>query len=284
MKFSIIIPTYNNLNYLTFLINSLKKNSSFDHEIVLHINDGSDGTLDYAIKNNIKHTHSVDNIGLCSAMNKAYHLTTSNYILYAHDDMFFCDNWDLFLIEEIDKYDHNLYYLTGTNISTRFGLINHDCGNSISNFNEKKFNLFCQNDKTPDLQGSHWAPHLIHRELWNKIGGFSEEFNPGDGSDPDLCMKLWLSGVRIFKGISKFKVYHFNSLTTRNSKIKLNNGTKQFMFKYGFNPKFFRKHYLRGDNSIIPYIGKLNDPEISLKYFLDLLINKLKIFLLKLRS
>ena len=56
------------------------------------------------------------------------------------------------------------------------------------------------------------------------------------------------------------------------------------MFKYGFNPKFFRKHYLRGDNSIIPYIGKLNDPEISLKYLLDLLINKLKIFLLKLRS
>ena len=86
-------------------INSLKKNSSFDHEIVLHINDGSDGTLDYAIKNNIKHTHSVNNIGLCSAMNKAYHLTTSNYILYAHDDMFFCDKWDLFLIEEIDKYD-----------------------------------------------------------------------------------------------------------------------------------------------------------------------------------
>ena len=92
-----------------------------------------------AIKNNIKHTHSVNNIGLCSSMNKAYHLTTSNYILYAHDDMFFCDNWDLFLIEEIDKYDHNFYYLTGTNVSTRFGLINHDCGNSISNFNEKKF-------------------------------------------------------------------------------------------------------------------------------------------------
>ena len=271
MKFSIIIPTYNNLDYLIFLINSLKKNSSFDHEIVLHINDGSDGTLNYAIKNNIKHTHSVNNIGLCSAMNKAYHLATTNYILYAHDDMFFCEKWDLFLINEINKHNHNLYYLTGTNISTRFGLINYDCGNSISNFNEEKFNLFCQNDETPELQGSHWAPHLIHREIWDKIGGFSEEFNPGDGSDPDLCMKLWLAGVRIFKGVSKFKVYHFNSLTTRNSKIILNNGTKQFMFKYGFNPKFFRKHYLRGDNSIIPYIGKLNDPEISLNFILDLI-------------
>ena len=33
--------------------------------------------------------------------------------------------------------------------------------------------------------------HLIHRDLWNKVGGFSEEFYPGTGSDPDLNMKLW---------------------------------------------------------------------------------------------
>ena len=26
--------------------------------------------------------------------------------------------------------------------------------------------------------------------MWNKIGGFSEEFFPGTGSDPDLNMKL----------------------------------------------------------------------------------------------
>ena len=284
MKLSIIIPTFNNFNYLKFFLRSLKINSEFDHEIILHINDGSDGTLKYALENNIKHTHSKSNIGLCSYMNKAYSLTTTDHILYAHDDMYFCKNWDIFLTDEINKQNDNHYYLSGTNVSTRHGLINFDCGSTYLDFDEKKFHNFCLQDRTPDLQSSHWAPHLIHKELWDKIGGFSEEFNPGDGSDPDFCMKLWKQNVRIFKGVSKFKVYHFNSLTTRNSKIKLNNGTKQFMFKYGFNPKFFRKHYLRGDNSIIPYIGKLNDPEISLKYLLDLLINKLKIFLLKLRS
>ena len=241
MRLSIIIPTYNNLNYLKFFLLSLKKNSTFEHEIILHINNGSDGTLDYAINNNIKYTYSDINIGLCSSMNKAYSLTTTNYILYAHDDMFFCKNWDTFLINEIKKYDHNLFYLTGTNVSTRHGLINYDCGSDLDNFIEKKFDDFCKSDDTLDLQGSHWAPHLIHKEVWDKIGGFSEEFNPGDGSDPDFCMKLWLANVRIFKGISKFKVYHFNSITTRNNKILLNNGTKQFLFKYGFNPRFFRK-------------------------------------------
>lgn len=278
MRLSIIIPTYNNFEYLKFFLSSLKKNSKFKHEIILHINDGSDGTLNYALKNKIKHSHSYKNIGLCSSMNKAFSLTSSNHILYSHDDMYFCKNWDDYLIKEIANFKHNLYYLTGVNVSTRHGLINFDCGSGINNFDKKKFDTFCLNDKTKNLQGSHWSPNVVHRKLWEKIGGFSEEFNPGDASDPDFCMKLWLKNVRVFKGISKFKVYHFNSLTTRSDKIKLNNGTKQFLLKYGFTPRFFRKYYLRGDISIIPYIGKLSDPIKTFFYFYDIFKCKLKLF------
>jgi len=284
MKLSIIVPTFNNLPYLKFFLESLKKNSKFEHEVVIHINDGSDGTLDFISKSGIKFSQSHENIGLCSSMNKAFSLATTDYILYAHDDMYFCKNWDTFLINEIKKQQTNLYYLSGTNVSTRFGLINYDCGNDIENFNEQKFLKFCDDDNTPNLQSSHWAPHLIHRELWNKIGGFSEEFNPGDGSDPDFCMKLWLNNVRVFKGISKFKVYHFNSLTTRNDKVKLNNGTKTFLLKYGFNPKFFRKYYLQGNNSIIPYKGLLNEPKYNILMFYELMINKIKYLFYKIIS
>jgi len=284
MKLSIIIPTFNNLDYLKFFLRSLKINSTFDHEIILHINDGSDGTLKYALDNNIKHTYSETNIGLCSSMNKAYSLTTTDHILYAHDDMYFCKNWDIFLIDEINKQNNNQYYLSGTNVSTRHGLINFNCGLTYLDFDEKKFHNFCSQDQTPDLQSSHWAPHLIHKELWDKIGGFSEEFNPGDGSDPDFCMKLWLNDVRIFKGVSKFKVYHFNSITTRNSKIILNNGTKTFLSKYGFNPKFFRKHYLKGNNSVVPFKGRLNNPKKNFSMLLDLTINKIKYTINKFRA
>ena len=49
--FSIIIPTFNNIDYLKICIDSIKKNSKYNHEIILHVNDGSDGTLEY-VKNN----------------------------------------------------------------------------------------------------------------------------------------------------------------------------------------------------------------------------------------
>ena len=60
--YSIIIPTFNNLEYLKLCLHSIKKNSSFDHEIIIHINEGIDGTLDCVKSNKIIHTYSADNI------------------------------------------------------------------------------------------------------------------------------------------------------------------------------------------------------------------------------
>ena len=48
--FSIVIPTYNNFKYLELCLNSIKKNSKYNHEIILHVNDGEDGSLNYAKK------------------------------------------------------------------------------------------------------------------------------------------------------------------------------------------------------------------------------------------
>ena len=281
MQISILIPTFNNLEYLKLTINSIIKNSNFNHQILVHINDGSDGSLNYIKNLKIDYTHSDNNVGLCNSINKLSNLIKTDYVLYSHDDMFFCKNWDIFLRKEVANCKNELFYLTGTNVSVDKGLINFSCGNSPFDFDESKFYKFCDNDNSPDLQGSHWAPHLIHKKIWDKVGGFSKEFNPGDGSDPDLCMKLWKNDVRIFKTISKFKVYHFSSITTRKSNIKLNNGTKTFLLKYGFNPRFFRKYYLKGDGSK-PFDGELHEPKISFSMFFDLIINKLKFLYFKL--
>ena len=38
MNFSIIIPTFQNFDFLKFTIESINKNSSHKHEIIVHIN------------------------------------------------------------------------------------------------------------------------------------------------------------------------------------------------------------------------------------------------------
>ena len=272
---SIVIPTYNNFNYLKLCLKSLKKNSFYNHEIIIHINDGSDGTLNFVKDNSLKHTISDNNIGLCSSINKAAELVSNQYILYSHDDMYFCPDWDKVLLNEVKSLSHDNFYLSGTMIEPNSGHIIYNFGIDFDTFKEEELLSNYKNINFYDHQGTHFAPHLVSKKLWDKVGGFSEEFNPGIGSDPDFSMKLWREGVRIFKGLNDFKVYHFGSITTRKKKNFIQNkGDKTFLKKWGFSIKFFKKYYLR---SKMKYDGPLNEPKKSLNYLLDLLICKIKL-------
>ena len=273
---SIVIPTYNNLNYLKLCLKSLKRNSSFNHEIIVHINDGSDGTLDFIKANNYKYTNSDDNIGLCSSINKAAKLVTNQYILYSHDDMYFCPNWDKVLLDEVKSLNHDDFYLSGTMIEPNSGHIACDFGVDLDTFKEEELLSKYKNINFYDHQGTHFAPHLVSKKMWDKVGGFSEEFNPGIGSDPDFNMKLWKEGVRIYKGLNDFKVYHFGSLTTRKKKNLIQNrGDKTFLMKWGISTKFFKKYYLKSKTK---YNGPLKEPNITIGYILGLLSCKIQSF------
>jgi len=274
---SIVIPTYNNLDYLKLCLKSLEKNSSYKHEIIIHINDGSDGTLNFIKASNFKHTISDKNIGLCSSINKAVKLASNQYILYSHDDMYFCPEWDKVLINEVKNLDHDNFYLSGTMIEPNSGHIVCDFGIDLDNFREDELLLKYKSINFYDHQGTHFAPHLVTKRMWDKVGGFSEEFNPGMASDPDFNMKLWKEGVRIFKGLNNFKVYHFGSLTLRKKKgLIQNKGDKTFLKKWGFSTKFFKKYYLKSKTK---YDGPLNEPKKNFNYFLDLLICKIRLIL-----
>ena len=144
--------------------------------------------------------------------------------------------------------------------------INLDCGKTIEEFDEDKLLKELPNIQFKNFQGTHWQPSLIPRSTWDKVGGFSEEFSPGLGSDPDFNMKLWKIGVRVFKGLGGCRVYHFSSISLR--KKAWNNGAKTFLLKWGITIKFFKKHFLC-TNTI--YGGPLTDPKKSLNFFYDLL-------------
>lgn len=282
--FSIIIPTFNNLEYLKICLNSIKYNSKFFHQIIPHVNVGNDGTKDFLLSQKIDFSFTDYNAGICEGMNLASKKSKFDYILYAHDDFYFCPKWDIALKNELDLIGHNNFYLSG--IMMNNGPLKLNCGNNLNDFDEKK--LLENYDKVNhyDFQGSTWAPHLIHKDLWNKVGGFSEEYFPGTGSDPDLNMKLWNEGVRIFKGLNSCKVYHFGSVVTRKYKnhpsIKTESGSrggKIFLLKWGMSIKFFKRFYLKSDQI---YNGPLSNPKKSFLFLYNLCKDKIYYLYLKL--
>jgi len=271
--YSIIIPTFNNLDYLKLCLMSIKKNSTYEHQIIIHINQGSDGTLEYVKNNKFLHSYSKINDGVCTAFNEGAKKATNKYLVLAHDDMYFCPNWDSVFLNEIKNIKETNFFLSGAMIQPFNGHINLDCGKNFKDFNE---NLLLENYnkiKIKNFQGTHWQPSLIPKKTWNSVSGFSEEFSPGLGSDPDFNMKLWKIGVRLFKGLSECRVYHFSSITLR--KKSWNNGAKTFLKKWGITIKFFRKYYLRTHKD---FDGPLTEPKKNVIYYFNLTKCKINLF------
>ena len=281
--FSIIIPTYNNLACLKICIKSIQKNSKYKHEIIVHVNEGKDGTINFLKKKKIPYSWTSKNVGLCKAVNLAAKKSKKNYIVYSHDDFYFCPYWDKYFFQEIKKINHNKFYLSGTMIDT-FNGKKFFCGETPEKFNEEMLLQNYKKIKLEDFQGSTWAPHVVHKEVWNRVGGFSEEFFPGAGSDPDFAMKLWNINNRIFKGLGKSLVYHFGSRTLRNNNNILkkknlgSNSGKIFIKKWGISIKFFKKYYL---HSGAKYISKLNDPKKNFRFLFEYILCKVNFIYLQ---
>jgi len=258
-KFSILIPSWNNLPYLKICINSIRKNSHFNHQVIVHVNEGADGTASWLKKNEIEFTHSEKNIGICTALNSAFELSNTDYIMFMNDDMYCCPDWDLFLWNDIQSIGHNKFFLSSTMIEPAVSgntcvLAPYDFGINADAFLEKELLDSLQKLNFHDWSGSTWPPNVVHRELWKAVGGLSEEFSPGMYSDPDFSMKLWQQGVRYFKGAGKSLVYHFQSKST--GKVKKNNGRKQFLQKWGVSASYFTKEILKSGQ---PFKGELPD-------------------------
>jgi glycosyltransferase involved in cell wall biosynthesis len=275
-KFSILIPTWNNLLYLKLCVGSIRRHSHFPHQIIVHVNDGSDGTLDWVKEQKLDHTHSAENVGVCLAVNMGRTLARTDYIAYMNDDMVVCPEWDRVLWEEIQRLKSKWFFLSATMLepyptNSKPVLAPYSYGTTAEEFDEARLLKEYMTMEKPDWCGATRPPNVVHKDLWDLVGGYSVEFSPGLYSDPDFSMKLWKVGVREFKGLGQSRVYHFVSKSL--GRIKKNDGRTQFLHKWGVTSSTVTKYYLRIGE---PYTGPLELDESDPTYRKALLKNKIQ--------
>ena len=245
--FSILIPSWNNLAFLQLCIRSIRTHSVVPFELIVHLNEGKDGSLQWVKdQGDIAYSHSETNVGVCHAMNAMRTLARADYLLYINDDMYTLPGWDLLLKQEIEACPNEYFFISSTMIEPRAQSscsIEANYGTSMSNFEEAHLLAEYQSFDKPDWQGATWPPNVVHKKLWDEVGGYSIEFTPGMYSDPDFSMKLWQAGVRLFKGLGQSRVYHFGSISVK--RVKQNRGYYQFIRKWGMTSSTLSKYYLR---------------------------------------
>jgi heptosyltransferase-3 len=244
--FSIVIPTWNNLDFLKLCVDSIRKHSQFDHEIIIHINDGADGTLEWVKAQDIKYSHTVKNIGVCLSVNHLVAQAGHDWVLYMNDDMVACPGWDTAFDKAIDSCDTDLALFFSTMIQADNGrnskIIKQDFGSGPQNFDEPRLLKEFLSEPRRDVEGGESQPTLFHRKWWTMVGGYSLEFSPGMSSDDDLLMKFWVAGCRHYRIVGASRFYHFSCKST--GRIRRNKGGRIFVMKWGITQREFKQHYL----------------------------------------
>ncbi|MCC7006064.1 MAG: glycosyltransferase [Ottowia sp.] len=163
--FSIVIPSWNNLSLLKLCVRSIQQHSRYMHQIIVHINEGNDGTLEWVKANGFAHTYSEHNIGICQATNWAASLAQHEFIVYLNDDMYCCPAWDQALIDTIQQLDTSLFMLSGTMIEARDTgnpcVIVRDYGDNEANFAEEKLLSEVGALHKSNWLGATWPPTVV---------------------------------------------------------------------------------------------------------------------------
>jgi GT2 family glycosyltransferase len=271
--FSLLIPSWNNLDYLKNCIESIRKNSSLQNQIIVIVNEGKDGTANWVKSQpDIDYILAKENIGICYGLNIARSLVKSDYIIYINDDMYVLPDWDKELYQEILNIGTKSFMLSSTMIEPEStnnpSVIVKNYGGDLKTFKQELLLKEYEGLKTKDWSGSMWPPNVVHTDMWDLVGGMSIEFSPGMYSDPDFARKLFEAGVRIFKGKGTSLVYHFGSKSTK--RIRKSRGRKIFLSKWGISASIFRKHFLKHGND---YSNENNNFSLTRK---TLFINKIK--------
>jgi GT2 family glycosyltransferase len=251
--FSVILPSWNSLEYLKVLHGSLKKNTKVKYELIVHDNGSTDDTLAWLKENNVKYSRSETNEG-SAAINYAAKLAIYPYLIVANSDHYFLPGWDTETLKRINAFKQNkidkffISFCVIEPVGNNPECVIHYCGHDTKTFNEQELLRFylqeCSKyDKIDTNQYS--GPNCIPKKLWDEFGGMDMDYYPGWASDHDFAARAYRCGCRDFLLMGKAKAFHFSSKTFQKlpKEVRDKHGHDIFLKKWGLTVEEFRDRF-----------------------------------------
>lgn len=243
-KTSIIILTYNNLQYNKLCIESIRKyTEKGTYEIIIVDNHSTDGTAEWLKEQeDLKLILNDDNLGFPKGCNQGIKAAEKdNDILLLNNDVIVTPNWlanlkkclyssdDIGAAGSVTNSCSNYQAISAsyTNID---GMVNFAQSNNVSNESlwEERLRLvgYCM---------------LVKNEVVKRIGLLDEIFTPGNFEDDDYSFRIRNAGYRLMLCKDSF-IYHFGSvsfekISNEYGELLIRN-RKKFAEKWGFDPYY----------------------------------------------
>jgi len=221
---SFIQPSRNNLKYLQWSYNSIRKNLGYIHEICMADDFSNDGTWEWMqeiqkkdpnvkIHRNEGPTRLGHTILYDTLIND---YATNDIVMIYHADMYALPGLDV----EINKHIKKGVVVSGTRIEPPLHpdgpeKILADYGIEPEEFDEQKLLRDYESFKSNQTTEGIFAPWAIMKEDFQSIGGHDELYAPQSKEDSDIFNRFLLAGYKFVQTWEGF-VYH---MTCRGSRF-----------------------------------------------------------------
>tara|TARA_Y100000004_G_scaffold132631_1_gene149762 strand:+ start:70 stop:1266 length:1197 start_codon:yes stop_codon:yes gene_type:complete len=220
---SFIQPSRNNLKYLEWSYNSIRKNLGYRHEIMFGDDFSDDGTWEWLeeIKEKdpnvqIFRNEGPERKGIVYWYDFLCERASSEIVMFFHADMYACPNLDAEVLKKIKRGT----VVTATRIEPPLHpsgpeKIMKDFGIEPEEFDELGLLQFVEDNpyQNGDTEGI-FAPWAIYKKDYWKTGGHDKLFAPQSKEDSDIFNRFHLLDykfIQTWKGL----VYHMTSRGSR---------------------------------------------------------------------
>ena len=224
---SFIQPSRNNLRYLKWSYNSIRKNLGYRHEICWADDFSDDGTWEWMqeIAEKDKNVQIIrnsgpDRLGHTILYDRLVELATNDIIMIYHADMYACPNLDTEVLKHLERGK----VVSATRIEPPLHppgpeKILKDFGIEPEEFDEQGLLNFVSDfvgTREDETTEGIFAPWAMYKDDFLAIGGHDPLFAPQSKEDSDIFNRFVLAGydlIQTWKGL----VYH---MTCRGSRFK----------------------------------------------------------------
>ena len=223
---SFIQPSRNNLKYLQWSYNSIRKNLGYRHEICWADDFSDDGTWEWMNKivkkdPNVKihRNEGPTRLGHTILYDTLVDMATSDIVMIYHADMYACPKMD----EEVLKHLERGKVVSATRIEPPLHpngpeKILHDFGIEPEEFDEEGLIYWLNSGMVTEKEPTRgiFAPWAIYKDDFLAIGGHDPLYAPQSKEDSDIFNRFVLAGYELKQTWQGF-VYH---MTCRGSRFK----------------------------------------------------------------
>lgn len=240
-KTSIIILTYNNLDYNKICIESIRKyTKNNNYEIIVVDNNSKDGTVEWLKEQkDIKVIYNKENLGFPKGCNQGINIATGEEVLLLNNDTIVTPGWLENLRECLYSSEHIGAVGPVTNSCPNYQSIpiSYASVEEMIEFAEK--HNYSESKKWEERLRLIGYCMLIKKEVIDKVGLLDEIFTPGNFEDDDYSLRMRKAGYKLMLCQNSF-IHHFGSasfekISKEFSELLIKN-RKKFFEKWGFDP------------------------------------------------